>query len=211
MELTFQVHDIIQLNQVDDILAKIDNLPDWVYKSLQNTPYVVVRRGLQSQDAIPVGVRGESRNQRYALEISQGYCKKIITPQTLVNFIEQSNAIDLALKESLICLKEIFKQKGITWGIGGSIGFSLASNKKVYNTNSDIDILFYPQTMLSRTDAKLLLESIEQKINSSVDIQVLLSSASFNLREYVLYDEVLLKTSTGVKIINTNKLWEDLA
>lgn len=211
MELKFQVHDIIQLNQVDNILAKIENLPDWVFKSLQNTPYVVVRRGLQSPNAIPVGVRGECRNQRYALEISQEYCKKIITSQTLVDSIEQSSAIDSTLKESLICLKEIFNHIGVNWGIGGSIGFSLASDRKVYNANSDIDILFYPQTMLFKKEAKLLLENIEQKIKSTVDIQVLLSNGSFNLKEYVLYDEVLLKTNIGVEIINTNKLWEDLA
>lgn len=208
MELNLQVHDIIKLNQPDLVLNKIQSLPDWVSISLHETPFVVVRRGTQTKHSIPVGVRGNKRNERYALNISLEDCGQIIKPDSIINKIfEDNNLLDKNLRSSLITLNNSLTRESLDWGIGGSIGFTLSSEKKVHNISSDIDIIIKTNESLSKLWAKSLLQDIETNIDRKVDIQVLTQKGSFNLKEFSIYDEVLLKTDTSEKIIISNQIW----
>jgi phosphoribosyl-dephospho-CoA transferase len=56
----------------------------WVVESLRRTPFVVVRRGLATDQEIPVGERGVDRNQRWAAMCPLKLVKNILAPQQLL-------------------------------------------------------------------------------------------------------------------------------
>lgn len=60
--MTFLPHDLIQVKNVKK-LSNFESLPQWAQNSLQQTPFVVVRRGQQNNGLIPVGIRGRLKQQ----------------------------------------------------------------------------------------------------------------------------------------------------
>lgn len=147
------VHDLLKLK-----CPLFDrHLPPWAQDMLRECPWVVVRRGPYDEccGSIPVGIRGRDRQHRFACMMDADAVSEIRTPeQILRSFLAGFSSDDdrqsdfwRSVYEPLRMLDEQIGTMGLydtyieSVGIGGSIGFELATGVKVSGTASDIDVL----------------------------------------------------------------------
>ena len=71
-------HDLLRLK--DGAQLPLADLPEWAIRSLRQTPFVVVRRWMNNDDRIPVGIRGVTRDQRHATFVRADDIERVITP-----------------------------------------------------------------------------------------------------------------------------------
>jgi phosphoribosyl-dephospho-CoA transferase len=71
----------------------------------------------------------------------------------------------------------------LPWGPGGSVGFELASGRKVTTEASDLDLVIRAQQRITLEEAKLLLDRT-QGLEAKVDVRVETPVCGFALREY---------------------------
>lgn len=200
-------HDIIQVKEVECLLSSIHEVPDWVNASLLTAPYVVVRRGPINDKFIPIGIRGKDRGQRLGHWIDKTQCARILKPYDLIEIAKKKNNIPSELVSIIRQLDLLFKAENIKWGIGGSFGFSIASDISMYNDNSDLDILLYPQDYFDPSYAQQLLVSISHCSRLRCDIQVQTSKGAFNLQDYATNDKILLKTDLSSNLVDAPFSW----
>ena len=62
--MEYIAHDLLQLKEEAKLISYTP-IPEWVEYSLAKAPFVVVRRAVHRDKLIPIGVRGERRNQRF--------------------------------------------------------------------------------------------------------------------------------------------------
>jgi hypothetical protein len=77
------VHDLLQIDPdlLNDLAA-----PPWAKETLKSCPWVIVRRAESSADQIAVGVRGNSRNERWGGFLRKNFIHRIIRPPELLIF-----------------------------------------------------------------------------------------------------------------------------
>jgi phosphoribosyl-dephospho-CoA transferase len=175
-------------------------VPSWVLREIRKTSWVVVRRGVVTRDRIPVGIRGAERSQRWAAFCPPNAIQQTLTPTELLKRFE----ITKDLQESPACRAlgllavDLLWFRHSVWGPGGSVGFELATGKRTTTPRSDLDIVIYANTYLSRTDAQRLLAST-QDLEVEVDIRVETPFCGFSLAEYArpIAESILLHTSSG--------------
>jgi phosphoribosyl-dephospho-CoA transferase len=83
-----RAHDLLRISGVADLVLVELGLPEkgfplWVERSLQEAPFVVVRRANLFDGMIPVGVRGSLRQQRSAAYLAPELIRSRITPEQL--------------------------------------------------------------------------------------------------------------------------------
>jgi phosphoribosyl-dephospho-CoA transferase len=78
-----RIHDLLEID-AERFLQAHSSVPAWVADSLRQAPFVVVRRGPVSDQEIPIGIRGEHRNERWAGGCHPSLVNEILTPQTLL-------------------------------------------------------------------------------------------------------------------------------
>lgn len=173
--------------------------------SLSQKVFGVVRRSIvDSPDLVPIGLRGKNRNQRYSQEVSIEAIEKVIHPWELVN---TKSFREKEISEYSV-YQEYLKAKGILadskWGIGGSLGFELASEIAAVKETSDFDLLIF-----TNSESELPINIIKK--NSSffekLDTQIVSQRGGFSLKEYLHNPEkkILLKTNRGPKL--TKEIW----
>jgi len=190
----YNPHDLLRID-VTSVLKRNGDLPLWAQSSIQKTPYVVVRRGVNDRFSIPVGIRGASRSERCAITVSCEQVQSVLTPYEL----QTSENSRLRLKraqETFGMLKELLRS--MHWGPTGSVGFELASGTQAMNEQSDFDILIQSQ-WFSITEANNLMSQLN-KTPMTVDPLIQTENGWFLLREYALGKGVLFKTMTGVEL-----------
>ena len=74
-------HDLLRLKSAAAI-GGLD-MPPWVAAAVARAPWVVVRRGRITSAAVPVGIRGDTRAQRYATTLGLADIAQTITPEAL--------------------------------------------------------------------------------------------------------------------------------
>jgi phosphoribosyl-dephospho-CoA transferase len=115
---------------------------------------MVVRRAPFLHGLIPVGVRGELREERFAGWISPETVLEAVDPQTLARRRAWMTA-DPARRAAVPALAALDDVEKImaehtlegTWGPAGSIGFELASTRKTATVNSDLDLIVESTTV----------------------------------------------------------------
>lgn len=149
-------HDLIEI-RVSDINCFDREIPHWATQFLSETPWVVVRRG-NDHGKIPVGIRGYNKNQKFACYLKKEAAVRIFTPQEVmeryieaVSDSEKADSGNFAFWQPKTArrLKEIRNHfckdipEGVirNMGIGGSIGFEIASGKKISTSASDLDLI----------------------------------------------------------------------
>jgi phosphoribosyl-dephospho-CoA transferase len=179
--------------------------PAWVSESLRQTPFVVVRRGLASEREIPVGVRGADRDERWAAVCHPALVKVILTPQKLLDragtaAASRDPAIPEALR-SLAFLIERWKALDSPWGPGGSVGFELATGRRVVRPQSDLDVVIYAQKRMT-VDAARSLRDAAKSLPAAVDIRVETLTCGFSLTEYASRAPapILLRFTSGAML-----------
>ena len=118
-----QVHDLLQIDP-DSLLG--GTTPSWVNQALISCPWVVVRRARASAGEIAVGVRGDTRSQRWGGFLSKDLIGKVVRPADLL-LVEQSSTPRLT--PAIKVLQQVidrWRDLTLPWGPTGSVGFELA-------------------------------------------------------------------------------------
>ncbi|HVW69977.1 MAG TPA: malonate decarboxylase holo-ACP synthase [Steroidobacteraceae bacterium] len=139
--------------------------PEWVAPSLQRAPWVVVRRAYVRDGLVPVGVRGDTRDKRFASWLSPNDILEQLTPQDLVASRAWSHASRRDAIPALAALDVvagIMRERGFerAWGPIGSVGFELASGCTTATLDSDLDIIVAMEWLPALEDARRLREAL---------------------------------------------------
>lgn len=201
-------NDLLQFTSFQDLVLTENPLPGWAKDSLSETKTVVVRRGLINDNLIPVGIRGYERKQRFACYLNVAAIKKQYHPQY---FIQHKSWASLSEDRQKLppfrALQKIVPLlSNFQWGIGGSLGYEMATGvKMVKNTAqhvSDLDLLLYQTPTLNRSQARELLQKLNQS-HVHADVQVVKGQNGFSLEEYAANrsKKTLVKTAAGPLLV----------
>jgi len=194
-----RTHDLLEID-ASHLLSGHAPAPEWVEDDLLRSPFVVVRRGLATKQAIPVGVRGAQRNQRWATLCHPKSVRNILTPsQLLTRAIPISRANAIPALRALYLLKERWMESVLPWGPGGSVGFELATGRHAVKPESDLDIVLYAERRMTAEEAKSLCDRA-MNLPAVVDIRVETPVCGFSLKEFAGWSPaaILLRVPRGI-------------
>lgn len=205
MTTTLRPHDLIWLTTRD---ALEDIHESWVDTAWHTGLPVVVRRDVDGNGRIPVGVRGLKRDQRAAGWVNPHQIARIVSP-------EQLSAEESLLRSSFITQPPVQVAVQLsrtswpwTWGITGSTGYALATGIAVIHADSDLDLLIRAPEPLSRT----VLLSWQSQLEGALcraDTQVETPLGGFALNEWLRDGKTLLKTDRGPRLTANPWAWEE--
>ncbi|MEN0616152.1 malonate decarboxylase holo-ACP synthase [Klebsiella indica] len=206
MSLTPRPHDLVWLNHTAALEA-IEEL--WVAQHWRISLPVVVRRDVDANARIPVGVRGMKRDQRAAGWVQEENIIRIVSPEMLAErqrllrspFVSQppvQAAVTLTRHHWPWC-----------WGITGSTGYALATEIPVIHATSDLDLLIRAPLPVARAEL-LTWQSCVAQLPCRVDTQVETPEGAFALNEWLREGRALLKTSRGAYLTTAPWAREDV-
>jgi phosphoribosyl-dephospho-CoA transferase len=204
LEGPLRPHDLLWIGAPED-LRSTDGLPAWASQAWLSIAPVVVRRDAPGEHgAVPVGLRGRTRSERFATFVARERIRRRMTPEALAQTQAWLGHPELA---SLPCLRALIQvapeldRLGLMWGIGGSVGFALASGVSTLRHDSDLDLLLRATQPLSRDEARALV-SLLQTAPARIDMQVDTGHGGFALAEWAgAALRVLLKTAHGPRLV----------
>jgi phosphoribosyl-dephospho-CoA transferase len=209
--MEFHPHDILKLKSEEDLICD-SLLPDWVKESLSRAPFVVVRRAPLMKKLVPIGIRGESRSERFAAFIPYDKILETITPEQLAEKTtweqnERFHCIDAL--QSLPHVSKTLSRFSVKWGPTGSVGFELASNVCTAKPTSDLDLVVRTTNLLPLELAVDLKNQIS-KVEVRVDVQLETPKGAISLDEYSKgKSPVLLRTENGPQLVEIQKIWNN--
>jgi phosphoribosyl-dephospho-CoA transferase len=189
-----RTHDLLEIDATQ-FLSIQTSVPAWAERELRRTPFLVVRRG-RAGHAIPVGIRGPERNQRWATFCEPKVVKSILSPPQLLRRTVPAFRLEaIPAFSSLQLLEERWTGFDCSWGPGGSVGFELATGSHVAKPKSDLD------RRITADEAKSLC-GLASDLPAAVDIRVETSTCGFSLREYASHNPapILLRMPCGVTL-----------
>jgi phosphoribosyl-dephospho-CoA transferase len=180
-----QVHDLLQI----DPSLMCTGEPSWV----------VVRRAQAPPGLIAVGIRGNARSERWATFCEERLVRKIVRPEDLLLRARSSiHACTPALR-ALKQMKDRWADLTLPWGPAGSVGFELASGRKVTTEASDLDLVIRAAEQIGIEEARFLLDRT-LGLEAKVDVRVETPVCGFALEEYVSATKILLRYPDGVRL-----------
>ncbi|QYY28053.1 malonate decarboxylase holo-ACP synthase [Cupriavidus pinatubonensis] len=194
-------HDLLWLADARRALGGVA-LPDWVSVAALDTTPVVVRRDARRKDAIAIGLRGRSREERFGAWVSPADVARVVTPVEIAasRAWQRPELAALAAIRTLDAVADALDARNIRWGVGGSAGFTLASGIHVLHAQSDLDLLVYAEQSLPQADADLL-SSLQDAGPARIDIQVDTPQGGFSFLEWRRTGgKVLMKTAHGPRM-----------
>jgi phosphoribosyl-dephospho-CoA transferase len=176
-----QVHDLLQIDRPSPI-SGCTGEPSWVRSALLDCPWVVVRRAQSAFGLIAVGVRGDNRSDRWAASCQKSLVRDIVRPEELLP--RDSNAQRTPALRALKEMRERWADLTLPWGPGGSVGFELATGRKVTTEVSDLDLVIRATGKIDLEEARFLLDRTAG-LEANVDVRVETLVCGFSLEEYV--------------------------
>lgn len=197
-----KVHDLLEIESPSSAFD-LSGAPDWVADSLSATPFVVVRRARVAANGIAIGVRGNSRSERWGGVLNAEFIKKIIAPFDLRGrsaYLSRDRCKIPAMR-SLIELEAHWDSCGLLWGPGGSVGFELATGDPAVTESSDLDLVVFAPEPFDGGFASKLLCSL-RRVSLAIDVIVETQTCGFSLEEYANNPggEVLLRCPDTARI-----------
>jgi phosphoribosyl-dephospho-CoA transferase len=188
-------HDLLKIG-TPQCIEQLDKAPAWVEKSLTAAPFLVVRRAPPLEGAIAIGVRGNSRDERWPGYVYLERIEAIFSPFELCsgNSICPGRLEAISALRNLTALEKKWCNVDFKWGPGGSVGFELASGYPAATPQSDLDIVIFAPESFDHLYARELL--------SSVDVTVEAPECAFKLKDYVAGNgaPVLLRCVAGPRL-----------
>jgi phosphoribosyl-dephospho-CoA transferase len=175
------------------------SVPASVRRELEETNFVVVRRGVVTENWVPIGIRGPQRSQRWAAWYPRYAIQEIVKPMDLLTQVDTVNDQDISPpRRALRSLMKAWQWLTYPWGPAGSLGFEVATRKQTTTMQSDLDVVIYADEPLSRRDAQRLLTSADD-LEVRLDIRIETPTCGFSLTEYATSPNktVLLRTVAG--------------
>ena len=201
--MVIRPHDLIEISDVS--LLKWNERKVWADPSLERTPFVVVRRAERpNQDYIPVGIRGDNRNQREAGFLHQNGVKNILTPYWLKEQRMWKRLNGDRKQMPVIAVMDLVNEiiADWRWGPTGSAGFEMATGYPALKVTSDLDLVIDAPQEFDSYKAKKLLQKLDT-LSIRIDIQVETGNGAFLLREFIEQrtKTVVLRTNYGPKLV----------
>jgi phosphoribosyl-dephospho-CoA transferase len=196
-DYTPRVHDLLVLKAGSSVEAEATN-PEWVRAALIQSQFVVARREAAPPGMIAVGVRGPSRDQRWAGFVTNEDVHQVIGPGVLRS--QNANVVRRSLPaiEALRYVEEKLRPLTLEWGPVGSVGYELATDLSVTRFESDLDLVIYAPHPVLRHEI-CCFWNILDIAPGRIDVRLETHAGGFSLQEYVRdgQDRVLLRTPTG--------------
>jgi phosphoribosyl-dephospho-CoA transferase len=171
-------------------------LPTWL--SAKET-VVVVRRDRHDQGRIPVGVRGQTKEERLAAFVPPSCITHKVTPYDLVRGKAWLSHPALGHHPVLLTVQQVapvLDAMGLPWGITGSLGFELATGVPCLHAKSDLDLVIDAPTVLDRSSAQVIAHALSDT-PCRWDIQIETPMGAVALAEWARHSAVLVKTNLG--------------
>jgi phosphoribosyl-dephospho-CoA transferase len=174
--------------------------PDWVREVIGLKHPVVVRRAQVAEGLVAVGVRGRTRDQRYALAMALEDVSRRVVPEQLIAVVDGSSQDWPALR-ALQQIRPVLDALDLPWGVAGSVGFELASGVAVLHQDSDLDLILRTEHFYSRAQAAELVGTLDAAV-CRVDLQLQTPLGAVALREWASTSRsVLLKSESGARLV----------
>lgn len=196
-------HDLVRFRNLDSIIFDPPT-PGWAIESLMRAPFAVVRRAKILRSAVPVGIRGSSRNQRIAATIELDNIIQCISPEELAlnkNWRTNKHLQEIGISNALEFVNSILTQERINWGPTGSIGFELASGIFTATEKSDLDITIRTSEFLPiETSKELMVKLLQAPVKVDVQLETIIGCVI--LAEYARGEsKIILRTSDGPRLV----------
>lgn len=175
---------------------------NWVAQQWNNRLPLVVRRDVNSDGRIPIGVRGNTREQRAAGWIKVDTLTRRVAPEMLADRHALRNSPFIAQLPVQAALSLAEQHWAWQWGITGSTGYALATGIPVLHADSDLDLLIRAPDALPR-DALLQWQAQLMTLPCRADTQVETPYGAFALNEWLRTGRVLLKTERGPRLTDS--------
>lgn len=198
INLPVQPHDLLWGMPVAALPA---DAPAWVVEVVSMGHPLVVRRAQVDEGLVAVGVRGRSRDQRFAAVLKLSDITRQVKPEQLVEAVDKVEPAWPALR-ALKQIRPVLDAVGLPWGIAGSAGFELATGIKVLHQDSDLDLILRADRFFSRELAAELVEALEGA-SCRIDLQLQTPFGAVALREWAgSARQVLLKADDGARLVS---------
>jgi len=198
VNLPVQPHDLVWGMPVAALPA---DAPAWVVEVVGMGHPVVVRRAQVDEGLVAVGVRGRSRDQRFATVMKLSDISRQVKPEQLLEAVNNVVSLWPALRAPKQ-IRPVLDAVGLPWGIAGSAGFELATGIKVLHQDSDLDLILRADRFFSREQAAELLEALEHAV-CRIDLQLQTPFGAVALREWAGSTRlVLLKADDGARLVS---------
>ena len=197
-------HDLVWLHE--PIALTVDApVPSWVEPALRRTPWVVVRRGYVRDGMMPVGVRGLTRQERFAAYLAVAEIADRLSPEdlTLSRYaIEQKRRDALPALTALTRLAPILGRRGHRWGPGGSVGFEIATGVPTATASSDLDLVLRQDRRLEPNEAFDLRAALAQAAAPArIDVMLETPRGGVSLADLAAMPaQVLVRTPDGARL-----------
>ncbi|MFP2507115.1 malonate decarboxylase holo-ACP synthase [Buttiauxella gaviniae] len=191
-------HDLLWLSESNALEGVSE---EWGASQWRPQLPVVVRRDVNHEGRIPVGVRGMRRDQRAAGWVNAAKIKRVVSPESLASreLLVKSPFVSMPPVQGAIQLA--LREWPWVWGITGSVGYALATEVPVLHADSDLDLIIRcPEPV----EHKLLLEwqQVIGQLLCRADTQIETPQGAFALAEWLRDGRVLLKTSSGPQLVS---------
>ena len=197
MTTTPRPHDLLWLTTRDALEGISES---WVENAWHIGLPVVVRRDVDANGRIPVGVRGLKRDQRAAGWVSPAHVARVVSPEQLAVENDLLRSPFITQPPVQVAFQLVQQKWPWTWGITGSSGYALATGIPVIHAASDLDLLIRAPHPL----APELLTAWQRQLENGLcraDTQVETPLGGFALNEWLRDGRVLLKTGQGPRLV----------
>jgi phosphoribosyl-dephospho-CoA transferase len=196
---TVRAHDLLWIARDAELFPEVQ--PTWVRDALSQMPVVVVRRAEAPSGFAAVGVRGPSRELRFAALVELKDVRNVRTPKSLASergWHDNVAEISSRLRETLTLFDQLSTREKLVWGPVGSVGYQLATGLPVTTNESDVDVLIRcevppDQPMLAA------IRDVAKKSLARLDV-ILEGPPGAAALEELHSTDILLKTSRGPRI-----------
>lgn len=172
--------------------------PAWVFEAVGLGHPVVVRRARVAAGLVAVGVRGRSRDQRFATHMALDDVQRRVRPEELIAMTPDA---DWPALRALQQIRPLMEALGLPWGVAGGAGFELASGVPVLHAGSDLDLILRTPSLIDRQHAARLVEQLAGAV-CRIDLQLQTPLGAVALREWAGPSrQVLLKTEDGARLV----------
>ena len=197
-------HDLVRLRE--PIALTVDApVPWWVEPALRRTPWVVVRRGYVRDGMMPVGVRGLTRQQRFAAFLAVAEIADRLSPEdlTVSRYIVEGKRKDVVpALAALARVAPILARRGQRWGPGGSVGFEFATSVPTATTSSDLDLILRQDRRFEPNEAFDLRAALaEAAAPARIDVMIETPQGGVSLADLAAMPaQVLVRTPDGARL-----------
>ena len=154
---------------------------------------------------MPVGVRGLTRQERFAAFLAVAEIADRMSPEDLTvsrYIIEQKRRDAVPALAALTDVAPILARRGHRWGPGGSVGFEIATGVPTATASSDLDLILRQDRRLEPNEAfDLRAALVEAAAPAQIDVMLETPRGGVSLADLAARPaQVLVRTPDGARL-----------